>query len=189
MKWQNGDRFFGSTPMSIVLSKGSISLLLITTLMILFTAGGVSASQSTMSKRIVSDFAGGDQNMGRGLPLADFESGSANLTSYEDEDYDPNDWEIESSNTYQGSNYALRMWGNSWKELAITAHPVNGATVFQAAIYTEQIGELQAVGFGDDLGNVRKHRGDYPHPLIVNGARVGFGGRPDDGVELNPVRF
>ncbi len=90
----------------------------------------------------------------RPLVLADFEQGSAPLQSYDGEDFDPNDWEIQSENTYGGSEYALRLWGNTWKELAITPCPVSVGTVFEGAIYCERLSELQAIGFADDADNV-----------------------------------
>lgn len=93
-------------------------------------------------------------SQGRFLALVDFESGSAPLISYEDEDYDSDAWEIQSQRTYGDSEYALRIWGNSWKELAIDAYPVSAATVFQSALYINEIGELQAIAFGDSSDNV-----------------------------------
>jgi len=86
--------------------------------------------------------------------LCDFESGSVTLQSYETEDRDPSDWSVQSGNTYAGTDYALRLYGNTWKSLAIAPYPITEATVFQAAIYAEELGEMQAVGFGDASGNI-----------------------------------
>jgi poly-gamma-glutamate synthesis protein (capsule biosynthesis protein) len=91
---------------------------------------------------------------GRHLVLADFESGSAPLASYPDEDFDPNAWSVQSGNTYGGSDFALRVWGNTWKQLALDPYAITAETVLQAALYIEERAELQAVGFGDDQGNV-----------------------------------
>ncbi len=91
---------------------------------------------------------------GRGTMLIDFEDGTAALESYEGEDFDPNDWEIQSQNTYGGTDYALRMWGNTWKQLSIDPYPLSAETVFQVAIYTEDLGELHAFAFGDSTDNV-----------------------------------
>jgi poly-gamma-glutamate capsule biosynthesis protein CapA/YwtB (metallophosphatase superfamily) len=93
-------------------------------------------------------------SQGRHLALVDFESGSAPLTSYDEEDHDPDDWEIQSQQTYNNSDYALRIWGNSWKELAIDDYPISDVTVFQSALYIDEIGELQSIAFGDSSGNV-----------------------------------
>jgi poly-gamma-glutamate capsule biosynthesis protein CapA/YwtB (metallophosphatase superfamily) len=95
-----------------------------------------------------------DASDARHTVLADFESGTATLTSFEDEDQNPNDWSIQSSNTYDDSDYALRLWGNTWKELALTPYPVVQRSVFQAALFVEERGELHAVGFGDEEGNI-----------------------------------
>jgi poly-gamma-glutamate capsule biosynthesis protein CapA/YwtB (metallophosphatase superfamily) len=86
--------------------------------------------------------------------LADFESGSATLTSYPNEDLQPGNWEVVSDNTYGESTHALRLWGNTWKEMAITPYPVTAASVFQAALYVEEQGEIQAIGFGDAGGTM-----------------------------------
>jgi poly-gamma-glutamate capsule biosynthesis protein CapA/YwtB (metallophosphatase superfamily) len=86
--------------------------------------------------------------------LADFESGSATLTGYPGEDLQPDRWEVESDNTYGESSHALRLWGNTWKEMAITPYAVTAATVFQAALHVEEKGEIHAIGFGDAGGTV-----------------------------------
>ncbi|MBP6876021.1 MAG: CapA family protein [Candidatus Eisenbacteria bacterium] len=86
--------------------------------------------------------------------LCDFESGSASLTSYDGEDQSPSSWSVQSGNTYGGSDYALRIYGNSWKELAIAPHAIMQETVLQAALYIAERGEMQAIGFGDGSGNI-----------------------------------
>ncbi|MFH1143769.1 MAG: CapA family protein [Candidatus Eisenbacteria bacterium] len=96
----------------------------------------------------------GEWRGGRQTLLCDFETGSASLQSYDGEDFDPSAWSIQSANTYGGSDYALRVWGNTWKQLAIDPYPLVAATVFQAALYSEERGEMQAIGFGDAGGNV-----------------------------------
>ncbi|MCK4304646.1 MAG: CapA family protein [Candidatus Eisenbacteria sp.] len=91
---------------------------------------------------------------GRGVMMIDFEEGTAPLQSYEGEDFEPDAWEIQSENTFNGTNYALRMWGNTWKELLIEPYPLTPESIFQAAIFSEQLGELQAFAFGDASDNV-----------------------------------
>ena len=85
----------------------------------------------------------------RGLTLADFDSGQLTLGSYESEDHDPNDWELTQDNAYGGSGRSLRLFGNTWKTQAITAHPISRATVFQVAAYSESVGEMQGFGVSD----------------------------------------
>jgi len=89
---------------------------------------------------------------GRGVTLVDFESGTAPLTSYPEEDYDPDAWEIQSDSTYGGTAYALRLWGNTWKQLAIDPYPLTCESVLHAALQSEERGEIQAIGFGDGSG-------------------------------------
>ena len=47
--------------------------------------------------------------------IEDFESGNVNLISYSNEDQDPGAWELTSSDTYDNSAWALRLYGNTWK--------------------------------------------------------------------------
>jgi len=81
--------------------------------------------------------------------VEDFESGSVILDSYPDQDQNPGAWELTTSNTYEGSAYALRIYGNSWKTQSIDAIAVADSTVWQVAVYVEDLGEMQAFGLSD----------------------------------------
>ncbi len=94
------------------------------------------------------------QAAARAITLVDFESGTAPLTSYPGEDADPDAWEIQSENAYGGSTYALRVYGNTWKQLAIDPYPLSPETVLHAALQSEEQAELQAIAFGDTSENV-----------------------------------
>lgn len=96
----------------------------------------------------------GPPRQGRGIMMVDFEEGTCPLESYEGEDFDPDDWEIQSENTHAGTAYALRMWGNTWKQLPIDPYPITEETVFEVAIFSEELGELQAFAFSDSSDNV-----------------------------------
>jgi hypothetical protein len=48
--------------------------------------------------------------------IEDFESGSVNLVSWEDEDLSPNSWQLTSSDTHNGSAWSLHLYGNTWKQ-------------------------------------------------------------------------
>ncbi|MCK4413486.1 MAG: CapA family protein [Candidatus Eisenbacteria sp.] len=124
----------------------------------------------------------------RAIVLADFESGSAPLQSYDDEDFDPDAWAVQSANTYAGSDYALRLWGNTWKELPITAHSLSMETVFQAAIYTEDLGELHAFGVGDASENVLFYCVSGEQLVLSDRWNVVYQGAFETG-EWHPYRF
>ena len=136
--------------------RASVVLLFLT--LVSAAASGLSGSERLGAIDAPAASGVGDAGLapmyGRRVVLADFEGGTLTLTSYDGEDQDPYDWEIQSDNTYNDTQYALRIWGNSWKELALSSYPVTEATVLQAALYVERPGELQAVGFGDASGNV-----------------------------------
>jgi poly-gamma-glutamate synthesis protein (capsule biosynthesis protein) len=84
----------------------------------------------------------------RGTTIEDFESGSVVLRSYPDQDHDPDAWEVTSSNAHAGV-YALRIHGNSWKIQDIPPVAIADSTVWQVAVYAEDLGEMQAFGIGD----------------------------------------
>ncbi len=85
----------------------------------------------------------------RGVMVEDFESGSVTLESYPDQDQEPNHWELTTSNTYGGTQYALRIYGNSWKTQEIFPVAITDSTVWSVAIYVEDLGEMQAFGVSD----------------------------------------
>ena len=84
----------------------------------------------------------------RGVVIQDFESGSVTLDSYPDQDSDPGDWSLVTNDTYEGS-YALRLYGNTWKQQSIAPYAVDPGTVWQVAVRVDQIGEMQGFGVGD----------------------------------------
>lgn len=91
---------------------------------------------------------------GRGVVLADFESGVVNLESYEDQDLDPNDWTLNHTNAHDGSAYSLRLYGNTWKVQTISAYSIQAGTVMSVAAFIEEVGEMQAIGFGDGTNHL-----------------------------------
>ncbi|MDP7021765.1 MAG: CapA family protein [Candidatus Krumholzibacteria bacterium] len=89
-----------------------------------------------------------------GLTLAstvieDFESGSVILESYPGQDQAPSSWELTTLNTWDNSDYALRIFGNSWKQQMIPPFSLQDSMTLQLAVYVEGIGEMQAIGIGD----------------------------------------
>ncbi len=86
----------------------------------------------------------------RAIVLENFESGQIALQSYDgSQDLDPAAWQLTGSVTHDGSLYALRLYGNTWKAETIPPYPVAPETVFEIAIYVEDRGETHAFGVGD----------------------------------------
>ncbi len=86
----------------------------------------------------------------REIPIEDFESGEIILTSYPDQDMQPDAWELTSENTYNTlSQYALKLYGNTWKVEAIEPVTVEDNDVWQIACFIEDKGEIQGFGIGD----------------------------------------
>jgi len=86
----------------------------------------------------------------REVPIEDFESGTIDLTSYPDEDMQPNAWELSTENTYNAqSQYSLKLFGNTWKVETIEPVTVNSDDIWQIACFIEDKGEIQGFGIGD----------------------------------------
>ncbi len=90
----------------------------------------------------------------RGTVIQDFETGTVVLDSYPDQDQEPNDWEVTADNTYAGTAYALRIYGNSWKTQEISPYDIADTTVWQVAVYAERLGEMQAFGISDGVNEL-----------------------------------
>jgi poly-gamma-glutamate capsule biosynthesis protein CapA/YwtB (metallophosphatase superfamily) len=85
----------------------------------------------------------------RGVLIEDFENGAPALTSYADQDHDPDDWQLNTSNPYGGDGSSLHLYGNTWKAQAIPSTAVTDTTVWQVAISSQNLGEMQAFGISD----------------------------------------
>lgn len=81
--------------------------------------------------------------------IEDFESGYVNLLSYSNEDQNPTAWELTSSDTYNNSAWALRLYGNTWKLQMINPVVVDSGAVFQVAAKTTTGAKIQGMGFSD----------------------------------------
>lgn len=85
----------------------------------------------------------------RGLLIEDFDNDQPVLVSYSDQDHDPDDWQISSANSYGGTGSSLRLFGNTWKAQTITPVAVSDTTVWQIAISSQNLGEMQGFGISD----------------------------------------
>ncbi|MBU1936251.1 hypothetical protein KKG05_02550, partial [bacterium] len=83
--------------------------------------------------------------------IEDFETGSVTLQSIPGQDDDPSDWEIIDWDTYNDSDYALRLYGDTWKKEEIAPIALEFNTVWQIAMKLERLGEVHAIGFADSL--------------------------------------
>jgi poly-gamma-glutamate capsule biosynthesis protein CapA/YwtB (metallophosphatase superfamily) len=81
--------------------------------------------------------------------IEDFESGTVNLISWDDEDINPTGWQLTSTDTYQGSAWALQLTGNTWKQEMITPVVVDTGFVLQVAAKTSSGAQVQGIGFSD----------------------------------------
>jgi poly-gamma-glutamate capsule biosynthesis protein CapA/YwtB (metallophosphatase superfamily) len=81
--------------------------------------------------------------------IEDFNSGTIDLISYPEEDIDSEAWTLDPVNTYQDSDYSLKLYGNTWKVLEIDPLPVDTTSVWQIAAYVQSVGRYQGFGLMD----------------------------------------
>lgn len=84
-----------------------------------------------------------------GVLIEDFDSGSVVLSSWADEDIQPDAWTVDNQNTYALSPYSLKLAGNSWKQQSITPFSTFQNTVIELAAYHVSTGTIRGIGFSD----------------------------------------
>ncbi len=80
--------------------------------------------------------------------IEDFEDGFIELSSYPDQDQDPNDFGIYDEGAF-GSTYSLRLYGNTWKVQEIDTMETDESTVWAVDLKSLEISRWQMIGFGD----------------------------------------
>lgn len=91
--------------------------------------------------------------------LEDFESGTVTLTSYPEEDREPNSWSMEEEETYLESNFSLLVYGNTWKVQEVDPIQTAGNTIWGIAVNAYNSGagpssEICAFGVGDGVNEL-----------------------------------
>ncbi|NQU68415.1 MAG: CapA family protein [Candidatus Marinimicrobia bacterium] len=83
--------------------------------------------------------------------IENFDDGTVDLQSYEDEDLSPTSWSLSTTTTYLNSNRALYIWGNTWKTEDIDPYPISDGTVWQIACRSQSSGEIHGFGVRDSV--------------------------------------
>ena len=83
------------------------------------------------------------------ITIEDFDDGNIELSSYQDEDIQPDHWELSDENTYHNSPFALKLYGNTWKTLEIEPTQIDQEEVWQIATYEQSCGEIHGLGLSD----------------------------------------
>lgn len=82
--------------------------------------------------------------------IEDFESGTVSLNSYANEDNSPSAWSLDQTYTYNSSQYALKLSGNTWKQQPINPLPIMPDDVMQVAIRSSgNYARIQGIGFSN----------------------------------------
>ncbi len=91
---------------------------------------------------------------GREIVIEDFEDGEIELESYPDEDAEPGDWSLDTLNTWNDSEYALKLFGNTWKVQQVDSVQVMEEDVWQIALYVEVDSEIQGFALQDSANTL-----------------------------------
>ncbi len=78
--------------------------------------------------------------------LESFESGEVALFSFPGEDEEPARWCLDSVVTHNGSRYALKLFGNTWKVESVGPLRLDSGDVWEVWAYVESVADVQ--GFG-----------------------------------------
>lgn len=81
--------------------------------------------------------------------IEDFESGQVVLTSWSGEDQEPDAWELNAENTWNNSQWSLKIYGNTWKTQEIVPVPLDSNSVWQVSAFIESVAEIQGFGISD----------------------------------------
>lgn len=99
-------------------------------------------------------FAAPSYAANRAQDIENFDSTPPVLESYSDQDLDPNHWQISTSGSYGGSGSSLRLYGNTWKVQSVAPVAVADTTVWQVAVLSQNLGEMQAFGVSDGVNQL-----------------------------------
>jgi poly-gamma-glutamate capsule biosynthesis protein CapA/YwtB (metallophosphatase superfamily) len=86
---------------------------------------------------------------GRARIIEDFDDGDVFLISYPGEDDDSTAWCLDTTNTYNGSPYSLKLYGDTWKIEPIAPETLALGDVWQVAAYTDTMPEIHGFGLAD----------------------------------------
>jgi len=85
----------------------------------------------------------------REIMIEDFDDGEIDLTSYPEEDQDPDSWLLDPNITMDNSPYSLKLYGNTWKVETIDAYAIVVGDVWEVSCYVSDLAEIQAFGISD----------------------------------------
>jgi poly-gamma-glutamate capsule biosynthesis protein CapA/YwtB (metallophosphatase superfamily) len=85
----------------------------------------------------------------RPVPVENFDDGQVVLTSFADEDTQPDSCAVDTTFTHDASAGSLHLWGDTWKEEAIESVDADSGSVWSVAAYVGEVSEIQGIGFGD----------------------------------------
>jgi len=81
--------------------------------------------------------------------IEDFEAFTDTLISYSEEDSQPDDWILDSYNTYNSSGASLKIFGNCYKLLPTANHHLSAGETWSMAVYSANYSNIQAFGITD----------------------------------------
>ncbi|HPR17682.1 MAG TPA: CapA family protein [Candidatus Cloacimonadota bacterium] len=86
----------------------------------------------------------------RSIVLESFETGNIPFSSWENEDYEPDNYSFCHDNTSSPYSYfSLKIYGNTWKSEAIEPFELTENTVWQIDVFCENEADIQGIGLSD----------------------------------------
>ncbi|MCF7792442.1 MAG: CapA family protein [Candidatus Cloacimonetes bacterium] len=99
---------------------------------------------------IFTNFTGYLSASQRSFIIESFEEQNINFSSFEDEDIEPDSYEISSENTANPySYYSLKIWGNTWKVENLDPITLSENSVWQIDVFCYNEPDIQGFGLSD----------------------------------------
>ena len=107
-------------------------------------------NNSNLSNIINQELVGHTNN----IIIEDFEVDSLVLSSYPNHDEDPNDWTLDTINTYLSSSKSIKLYGNTWKTQDIEDIAITENNIWQISSYCEELGEIIGIALHDSINTL-----------------------------------
>lgn len=86
--------------------------------------------------------------------IQNFDNNDIELTSFPNHDENPEDWSIDSSNTFYESEGSLKIFGNTWKVEDIENQQIDDGDIWQISSYAEETGEIIGIALQDSVNTL-----------------------------------
>jgi len=88
------------------------------------------------------------------VSLNNFDTALDSLGSWDQQDMDPSYWLYSDSITFEQSPFSLFLYGNTWKTIEIDPLQIMSGQVWQIAVHSDGISEIQGFGLSDSVNTL-----------------------------------